>query len=121
MSCGTPSSAILSRLPRILGNPSPQGTGSPRLSVPPVELRREHGLYDLRVDRRKNLSVAFYTLSTLLDKYGAKPIHLHTSSHCAWSDIEGFVEKLRPGRVAPIHTEHAERFVERLPNVCLVE
>lgn len=86
-----------------------------------MELRREDGLHYLRVDRRKDLSVAFYTLSASLETYGAKAVFLHTSGHCAWSDIEGFVEKVRPGRVAPIHTEHAERFVERLRNVCLVE
>lgn len=34
--------------------------------------------------------------------------------------LEPLVERLRPGRVVPIHTEHAEHFAERLPNVVLL-
>ena len=117
MSCGTSSSAILSRLPRILGNPSPQGTGSPRLSVPPMELRREDGLYYPRVDRRKNLSVAFPHAIHIAGKAVRSQFIFIPAvtargriSRASWRSFA--LEEWRP---STLNTRSAT--VERLPNV----
>lgn len=57
----------------------------------------------------------------LSEKHGVNPVHLHTSGHCNWADIESLVETLCPGRVIPIHTENAEHFARHLPNSVLLE
>lgn len=57
----------------------------------------------------------------LCERYGVQPVHLHTSGHCTWSDIQRFVAGLRPGRIVPIHTEHAEHFAQHLSGVTLLQ
>lgn len=57
----------------------------------------------------------------LCEAHGVEPVHLRTSGHCTWSDIERFVAGLHPGRIIPIHTEHAEHFARYLHGVTLLQ
>ena len=46
---------------------------------------------------------------------------LHISGHCTWYDIRRLAAGLRPGRIIPIHTEHAEHFARYLQGVTLLQ
>ena len=56
----------------------------------------------------------------LCEKYGIKRISLHTSGHAALPDLQRFARELQPRIVVPIHTEHAERFINLFPDVRLL-
>jgi len=45
-------------------------------------------------------------------KYDMCLEHVHTSGHATVDKLKEFAEALNPGRIIPIHTEHAERFKE---------
>jgi len=45
----------------------------------------------------------------------------HTSGHCTAEDIAELVERVRPKRVVPVHTEHPELFRGLADNVLEVE
>lgn len=49
-------------------------------------------------------------LEATLADIGVELVHHHTSGHASASDLERLVEALAPGRVVPIHTEHADSF-----------
>ncbi|MBP7868599.1 MAG: hypothetical protein KA002_00885 [Firmicutes bacterium] len=57
----------------------------------------------------------------LCETHGVEPVHLHISGHCTWYDIRRLAAGLRPGRIIPIHTEHAEHFARYLQGVTLLQ
>jgi len=52
-------------------------------------------------------------LARWLDLTGMDSVHIHASGHAAQKDLFRIVDQLGPRRVYPIHTEHAERYVEQ--------
>jgi ribonuclease J len=61
-------------------------------------------------------------LARWLDLAGMDSVHIHASGHAPPEDLFRIVEELAPTHVYPIHTEHAERYVERFGDtVTLVE
>ena len=61
-------------------------------------------------------------LARWLDLAGMDSVHIHASGHAPQEDLFRIVERLAPRHVYPIHTEHAERYVERFGDtVILVE
>ena len=44
-------------------------------------------------------------------------VHIHASGHAPQQDLFRVVEQLAPARLYPVHTEHAERYVERFGNL----
>jgi ribonuclease J len=61
-------------------------------------------------------------LARWLDLAGMDSVHIHASGHAPPEDLFRIVEELAPTHVYPIHTEHAERYVERFGGtVTLVE
>jgi ribonuclease J len=52
-------------------------------------------------------------LARWLDLAGMDSVHIHASGHAPQEDLFHIVERLAPRHVYPIHTEHAERYVER--------
>ena len=61
-------------------------------------------------------------LAEWLKLTGMDSVHIHASGHAPPEDLFSIVERLAPRHVYPIHTEHAERYVERFGDiVSLVE
>jgi ribonuclease J len=61
-------------------------------------------------------------LARWLDLAGMDSAHIHASGHAPQEDLFRIVERLAPRHVYPIHTEHAERYVQRFGDtVSLVE
>jgi ribonuclease J len=61
-------------------------------------------------------------LAEWLKLTGMDSVHIHASGHAPQEDLFHIVEQLAPRHVYPIHTEHAERYVERFGDiVSLVE
>ena len=61
-------------------------------------------------------------LARWLDLTGMDSVHIHASGHAPQEDLFRIVERLAARQVFPIHTEHAERYVERFGDtVSLVE
>lgn len=61
-------------------------------------------------------------LAHWLNLAGMDSVHIHASGHAPQEDLFRIVECLAPRHVYPIHTEHAERYVERFGDtVSLVE
>ncbi|MHB8071142.1 MAG: MBL fold metallo-hydrolase [Candidatus Cryosericum sp.] len=52
-------------------------------------------------------------LARWLSLTGMDSAHIHASGHAPQEDLFHIVEQLSPAKVYPIHTEHAERYVER--------
>ena len=52
-------------------------------------------------------------LARWLDLTGMDSVHIHASGHASQEDLFRIVERLAPRHVYPVHTEHAERYVER--------
>lgn len=53
------------------------------------------------------------------EKYGIERAYVHTSGHASWRDLKRLIEGLRPGKVIPVHTEHADVFAQHFSNVLL--
>ena len=56
-------------------------------------------------------------LRSLLDQHGIALQSIHTSGHASVRDLRRLVDSIRPGRVVPVHSEAAGRFVELFANV----
>jgi len=56
-------------------------------------------------------------LARWLDLTGMDSVHIHASGHAPQQDLFRIVERLAPAHVYPIHTEHAERYVERFGDI----
>jgi len=54
-------------------------------------------------------------------RHGIEAEFLHTSGHASWDDLKRLVEGIRPGVIAPVHTEHASRYAQEFPNVRLLD
>ncbi len=52
-------------------------------------------------------------LARWLQLAGMDSVHIHASGHAPQEDLFRIVEELAPAHVYPLHTEHAERYVER--------
>jgi len=61
----------------------------------------------------EELSWSQERLARWLDLSGMDSVHIHASGHASQEDLFHIVERLAPRHVYPIHTEHAERYVER--------
>jgi mRNA degradation ribonuclease J1/J2 len=47
-------------------------------------------------------------------------VHIHSSGHAPKDDLFRIVEQLAPARVYPIHTEHAEQYVQKFGDIVTV-
>ena len=56
-------------------------------------------------------------LSRWLDLTGMDSVHIHASGHAPQQDLFRIVERLAPSHVYPIHTEHAERYIEQFGDI----
>ena len=56
-------------------------------------------------------------LARWLDLSGMNSVHIHASGHAPPEDLFRIVEELAPTHVYPIHTEHAERYIEQFGDI----
>ena len=54
----------------------------------------------------------------LCEAWGVRVVSLHTSGHADEAAIRRLIEKVRPGKILPVHTENAGWFRENYPELC---
>ncbi len=56
-----------------------------------------------------------------IDDAGGDLIHIHTSGHAFFEDIQEFVKEIDPGKIVPIHTFEPKALGDHFDNVVVIE
>jgi ribonuclease J len=88
-----------------------------------VDLKPKYGKYihSLSEPFNEEMEISYERMKNWLNHFNIKFVQSHCSGHISGQDLYELIEKVKPKKVYPIHTEHPDLFKKLSMKTIIVE